>query len=771
MNPSSKRNKKILLLSFLFVSIMVFSAFGALSTLGEIPSYTVTKRANFNTKEDIFLPHINSTKRVGVDINPHNLYSGEPAPMGLADYGIDYQCNGLVEKPYYYNTTSFLGTVSINSIDVVNNTTGSPWMTFQFNVNLVFCSGQNLYVYWMQDVAFLNTSDKEVYFIDNVWNISSPSGNMLTSSIEGNGTIGNSSGTHYYYDFANANLPGNCANLKYPSEMQLMMNSSITKNGIPEVAFMYNDGSGWVTYDNVKFSFVKDLTGDLGFVVDGFSYEPDGYSYYDAELILGGPGGGSSTTDINSNLNLSIQYWNGHNFQEISNAYNYGSDTAETIGNVISQPLYYTTNGSLFEQLTPGKGTLGAVYNSCDISILNIMTTLSSGTVYVNGGPHRFVNDDANLTLGSGTYNICIEQGSVKYDSFTVNLTAGEFKEISIYKSVVTFKESNLTGGTWYVNLSNNLKGSAAYGSTISFVLTNGSYTYTIATSEKIYHANGGSLKVTGQPISEDILFSEVKYSTTFTETGLPSETTWYVNLSNGVNSGAIKGATYEVMLPNGSYIYSIGTSNKTYHASSGSFRVDGGIEDVFLTFTVEKYNITFTESGLPAGITWHVNGSMTNHALSGSTIIFSLVNGTYKFSVTNTTDYYTITTHFTFKVNGHDLSETVTYDHYSYITGKISPDNATVSINGKMIKLSSSGTFNTTVTSGSYYIIVSENGYRTYYDNMTLTNGRTQNIDANLTKVSSSTSISNSDVYAIVGVIGVLVVIGVTVALMRRKR
>ncbi len=168
-----------------------------------------------------------------------------------------------------------------------------------------------------------------------------------------------------------------------------------------------------MTYDSPVFIFATNVTSDQSFVVDGYNYEPDGYSFYDAELILGGPGDGSSTVDMSSNIQLGIEYWNGHNYQEITNAFNYGSDTAETISNVTSTAEYYTSNGTIFENVTAGDGSLSQVYSSADISLLNISTPFSSGSISVNGTEYSFVKHEVNLTLAPGEYNLSIYNGIV----------------------------------------------------------------------------------------------------------------------------------------------------------------------------------------------------------------------------------------------------------------------------------------------------------------------------------------------------------------------
>ena len=137
-------------------------------------------------------------------VNVFQAYSKEPAPMGIADYGVGYN-----NVPYSYNSTSFLGIVNISSLYTHNSSLYAPAeMTFQLNINLVFNDGSTQYVYWVQDVADLNTSSGNhvISLIDNVWNLSAANANMHNSTVLGNGTVANSSGTHFYYDWASTSL-------------------------------------------------------------------------------------------------------------------------------------------------------------------------------------------------------------------------------------------------------------------------------------------------------------------------------------------------------------------------------------------------------------------------------------------------------------------------------------------------------------------------------------------------------------------------------------
>ncbi len=648
-------------IAIFIVIIMIFSSFAFIFNSNEI-----NNKIDFNDK------NLSIDTNKSFNVNPGMAYKNEPAPMGLADYGIGYD-----NMPYKYNTTSFLGSVKINNISVLNNTTNSKCMTFQFNINLVFNNSNNEYVYWVQDVAFLNTSSGFIYFIDNIWNVTSYNANMYNSTIKGNGTIGNSSGTHFYYACASSSLPGNYVNIKYPATINFMVNSTI-KNGMPELGLMYNDGYGWVTYDNPIFKFAKNLTEDYGFVVDGYNYEPDSYSFYDAELILGGPGDGSSTIDLKSSINLSIQYWNNHNYQEITNAFNYGSDTAETIDNVISTAEYYTSNGSIFENLVPGNGNLCQICNSHNIALLNISMPFSNGYVYVNGTEHRFINNDINLTIAPGKYNVKIYNGKILYKNLTVNLSSGEYLPLSVARKYnVTFIETGLPEvTTWYVNLTNGMKSGAITGKSYSFLLANETYNYTISTENKIYKPlkSSGTLTVNDKNLTENIKFTKLTYKINFTETGLPIGVKWYVNLTDNQHFSSIS-SIISFNETNGTYNYKISTTYKIYgpFIYSGIFNINGSIISKSVTFIKVTYKVTFIETGLPEGTTWYVNLTNGNsYKSNNNTITFNEINGTYNFTIGTDSNYNANITYNSFTVNGNNINEAIKFSHNTDITGII---------------------------------------------------------------------------------------------------
>ncbi|MHB1493104.1 MAG: hypothetical protein ACYCVP_05330, partial [Thermoplasmataceae archaeon] len=127
---------------------------------------------------------------------------------------------------------------------------------------------------------------------------------------------------------------------------------------------------------------------------------------------------------------------------------------------------------------------------------------------------------------------------------------------------------------------------------TITANLVNGTYSYNIATTDKIYHANGGSFtESAGSPPSENITFALYTYSVTFIESGLPTNTEWYVNITN-VSTGYICHETansnnISIELTNGSYKCSVAVNGNEYVGitNQNNFSVHGGNLTLSVTF------------------------------------------------------------------------------------------------------------------------------------------------------------------------------------------
>lgn len=367
----------------------------------------------------------------GTVVDPRLIYQSEPAPMGVADFGV-----GADGAGYRYNTTAFLGNFSWQDLSFQATSVYPPTQTavsVQLNVVLVFEVDGTNYSYWVQDVAFFNTTTLYVEFEDNVWNLSSSAECLANSAVSGNGTVllfkaGSCIG---YYAYPAQFQAGNDRQMSRPGSFSLLLRSYRATDGAPEVSVGYADGAtpGFVTYDNIQWPWATGLSSDANFVVDGEQYTP-ALIFYDAELDVVGPGDGSSSAALSpTSTSTGLYYWNGHNFQAPRAVWNFGSDTAETSSNLASSwaPTEAAARGGspvLVQQNGSGAGSaLGEAYNQSSIGYLNLSAaSVASGTLAVGANDWSFQGGLANLTLAPGTYGVWVNSssGSVPFGNCTI---------------------------------------------------------------------------------------------------------------------------------------------------------------------------------------------------------------------------------------------------------------------------------------------------------------------------------------------------------------
>ncbi len=620
-------------------------------------------------------------------VNPFSYYQKEPAPMGIADFGV-----GRGMSPYSYNTSSFVGNIHLINLqingtsagglanDVVNGSgdvflpissqlAGDIGMTAQLNVNFQFVDGGTLYDYWIQDVAVIspnNSTSSNVSFENNIWNFSSPNASMKSSTIQGNGSVGTFIGTGYYAASANSSLPGNDVSVNYPSSILLRVNSAMSSRGVPEVIFQYNDGFGWITYDNAYFIFAKDVTHYYRYVVDGYTMNP-GNLFYDAELILGGPGDGLYVSSgPSTQIFMTLKFWNGNNYQYVPNAFNFGSDTAESMSYVTDAASFSSSSGTVGNLILGGsQGKLSMTYNSTETSTLSVIAMIQSGTVSMNGKNYTFTGGSANLTLSPGTYtvNIYTSRGSPVF-SHIVTLYPNQtlvLNTLNYYP--VEFIEKGLPSGTsWAVTLGSVTQESNT--NTITMYLQNGTYNFSAEKFSKYYILAPSSVTVDGKQVSVSVTYSKVVYQVSFDESGLPTGAQWYVSLSSGQSNSAT-GSVISFNELNGTYSYAVKFSGSGYKASpaSGTITVNGASVSVHIDFSsTYTYAISFQENGLPADTQWSITLGGITSASSGGTITFLVTNGTYSYSVGSPHGYNASPSHGSITVNGNDIKITVSF-------------------------------------------------------------------------------------------------------------
>ncbi len=125
-------------------------------------------------------------------------------------------------------------------------------------------------------------------------------------------------------------------------------------------------------------------------------------------------------------------------------------------------------------------------------------------------------------------------------------------------------------------------------------------------------------------------------YPVTFTESGLPTGTSWSVKLGRTVSSST--SSTISFHEGNGSYNYSVGVvAGYTAHPSSGTVTVAGkgvSVPIAFAPVVAPVYPVVFGETGLPTGTLWSVTLNSVAASSTTATIEFNETNGTYSYVV-----------------------------------------------------------------------------------------------------------------------------------------
>ena len=332
-----------------------------------------------------------------------------------------------------------------------------------------------------------------------------------------------------------------------------------------------------------------------------------------------------------------------------------------------SSPAVATPYTATFNETGLPAGTIWTVhvsYIGCGCSGLSktVKSNLTSIVIPVANGTYNY-----NIQRVSGYYVVGVAHGT-----FTVsgaNLPTLSITFNPVYTYLVEFSESGLpVGTTWTVTTHGNGTGQLAalenlvghsYGTTLDFMLPNGSYHYTVAPINGSYfigQSSRGTFVVAGaSPSPIPVTWTTpVSYAVTFTENGLPAGMNWSVRVVGwgGVRiSETVSSETPNVTfyLPNGSYrfVVAVVIYFNIPTPSSGSFAVTTLPEGYNIAFTPVApgafYPVAFQEGGLANGTHWWVKVIATHTfghsrtvtaSSNGTTLFFLLQNGSYRFVV-----------------------------------------------------------------------------------------------------------------------------------------
>ena len=311
--------------------------------------------------------------QTGGVISPYYTYA--PAPMGIGDFGLVNTTGTSVGT--ILNTSSIEGTMSLNNLSAFDLLDDSPQsVTFQLNtvdVNVTFqsnASGQ----FWTQDVPFYSARTHTLAILDNVWNFSSYRASLPATTLTGTSAADpHGSGGQFYYDYVPV------GNFSLPFTLQLYTNTSVSSPAVSP----YKHYSSTVTFgvDVVKggrsvysstFDTVYFNSTDTAppatpprYQINGqrcSDYSTTGFCLLlDAELIVGGPGGGSNAVINAINATMSIFTYDTtlSRYVPAHSAFDYGADTGETAVGVTE---WYAQNGTV--DLGTGPSFLSPLWNA-----------------------------------------------------------------------------------------------------------------------------------------------------------------------------------------------------------------------------------------------------------------------------------------------------------------------------------------------------------------------------------------------------------------------
>jgi len=276
------------------------------------------------------------------------LYSGIPAPIGLADYGLS---SGPGESllPSVQGTTSVRGTVDTNATGIVplDLDLDTP-DAFGIQLNAVLTgvdlfgqtgvtngSSTTPYEFWAQNVVEYYPSTDTMVLVTNLWNFSGRF--SLNSAVYEHGPDGVVvAGTVYEATLA---IP---TPITYPFNLSLFLNSSVVggRDAVNFTVQLVGPGEQFTEpYDYVIFNSTaangSSASSSANFTADGRQYDPEGLTN-DFELDFGGPGAGSQADLVAAGAELGLAIWNATadggsgGYVSVPSAFNYGGETGET---------------------------------------------------------------------------------------------------------------------------------------------------------------------------------------------------------------------------------------------------------------------------------------------------------------------------------------------------------------------------------------------------------------------------------------------------------
>ena len=377
---------------------------------------------------------------------------------------------------------------------------------------------------------------------------------------------------------------------------------------------------------------------------------------------------------------------------------------------------------SLYDELY-----LTTISAGSDLFYLN-QTNLTSVSGYTNAASVQYlpeINAMVVISFGGSSYLINPVKQSLMYlmDTNTlptlvipgfgnsisfISRNTGTFLSTTFFEKVRSIKlmEDGLPAlHFWYATLDNYTLGST--GNDIQFYEPAGNYTVNVKpvigyTSNTTYTIN----------LTEPVLLTDVfhkLYSVTVNYLNMPADS--YANLTIGTQHfNSSGGVPTRLFLINGSYNFSVSTSNGAYLSpSEGILVVDGKNVSLNVTWATHIYSVVVRETGLPNGYEWSVYVDDLEHISTTSTISFNLSSGEYFISPGSVPGYFASSYTPSFNLSDQNLTLNIAYSPILY--------NVSMTLNNYTGDYPFSITINGNIYSeyGSNFYFLLPNGTYTY--------------------------------------------------------
>jgi thermopsin len=365
------------------------------------------------------------TLKNGMIVGPS--YPQAPEPAGLADYGV-LNASGTPSS-YTIDTTSYRASLNLNSVSPYYLADGVPeGFTSQLNVVLqnVTVLGNSSHNFWTQNVLFYDAYSSQLFVENNIWNFSSPSApqpySTFVTNVSGftNGTDDPSIG---YYAAGTPTFTG----VTTPFSIIFYINAStrvLSGTAYTEVDFAFDllNGTGVQVmsdqYDRVLFNNYGggSTIPQAHFHIDGTNITPTGFIPYDAEIMLGGPGGGSTATFQGLSATMTLQHWDASAGKYVNEpaVWSSGSETGETAVGVAE---YY--DSSHVVHLSGGPEFIQPFWNSSPAAKAGAATL--TGTIHPSNS-WAFVDWGSSYSVATSAWAPLPASGTYTWD-----LTAGTY--------------------------------------------------------------------------------------------------------------------------------------------------------------------------------------------------------------------------------------------------------------------------------------------------------------------------------------------------------